>query len=69
MSDQYATDAVIRWGDDGQVSVFWEIEETAYGLTVGPEIFDAMCLGAVDYREATEASTPVVMQLLVRGVS
>lgn len=65
MSDQYATDAVIRWGDDGQVSVFWELQGSAYGMTTAPEIFDQMHLGDVDYREATEASAPVVMQVMV----
>lgn len=64
MSDEYATDAVVRWGDDGQVSVFFELQGSAYGFTTAPEIFDEMHLGDVDYKDATEAQAPVVMQLL-----
>ena len=53
-------DAVIRWGDDGQVTVLWEMESSTYGFVVAPQLLDQMNIG-----EGDVAMAPVVMQLMV----
>ena len=63
MSDEYATRAVIRWDEFGQVLILWEMENSTYGFSVAPEIFDQMNLGPLDLEDAPNA--PVVMQLMV----
>lgn len=62
MSDEYITRGVIRWDDHGQVLVLWEMENSTYGFTVAPEIFDQMNIGPLDIEDTSMA--PVVMQLL-----
>lgn len=65
MSDEYASDAIIRWEDDGQVNVMWEANGHIYGFSVAPEIFDEMLLPLDSFDEVRDHTPrPVVMQLL-----
>lgn len=63
MSDEYLSDAVIRWEDDGQVNVMWELHGNVYGFSIAPEMFDQMLL-PVDSFDEVRDQTPVVLQLL-----
>lgn len=64
VSDQYVSEALIRWEDDGQVRLMWELQGSVYGLSVAPEMFDQMQL-PVDSFDQVRNQTPVLMQLMV----
>lgn len=63
MSDEYLSDAIIRWEDDGQVNVMWELQGSVYGFSIAPEMFDQMHLPVASFDEVRD-QTPVVLQLL-----
>lgn len=63
MSDEYLTDAIVRWDDHGQVQLLWEMEGRVYGLSVAPEIYDQMLLAVESFNEVRD-QPPVVLQLL-----
>lgn len=63
MSDEYVSEALIRWEDDGQVRLMWELQGSVYGISIAPEIFDQMHL-PVDSFDEVRDQTPVVLQLL-----
>lgn len=63
MSDEYASEAIIRWDEHGQVQLLWEMEGHVYGISVAPEIYDQMLLDVESFDEVRD-QTPLVLQLL-----
>lgn len=63
MSDEYLSEAIVRWDNHGQVQLLWEMEGSVYGLSVAPEIYDQMHLGVESFDEVRD-QTPTVLQLL-----
>lgn len=64
MSDTYATSAIVRWDDEGAVTVAWELEGNTYGIRVDQIIFDQMLLDS-ERIEDQHPDAPVVLQLMV----